>query len=177
MNELKILFAGSMGAGKTTAIRAISDFDPISTEVSNTDTAGHAKESTTVGLDYGECRLGEDAVLRLYGTPGQERFGFMWDILGDGAFGLIVLADNSRPHPLEDIDRYLDGFAAHVPERRIVVGVGRTEQAPRPTLEQYCRHLAARGINVPVLSVDVRRGADVRLLLDVLVSMIEVDHA
>jgi len=174
--EVKIVFAGCMGAGKTTAIRAVSDFDPISTEAHNNDTASNAKATTTVALDYGECSLGHDAVMRLYGTPGQDRFDFMWEIAADGAFGVVILTDNTQPDALAQLDRYLDVFLKHVPPRRIVVGVGRTEQAPKPTVPQYCEHLAQRGLQVPVLAVDVRRTGDVRLLLDVLISMAEVDH-
>lgn len=174
--ELKVVFAGSMGAGKTTAIRTISEIETISTDVPNNDLAAHSKETTTVGLDYGEASLGDNAVLRMYGTPGQERFRFMWDILGEGAFGVIVLVDNSQPDPLAGMDTYLDVFLRHVPAWRIVVGVGRTEMYPTPTIADFCDHIARRGVSLPVLSVDVRRAADVRLLLTVLVNNVEVDH-
>src|SRR5262245_30126910 len=80
-DELKIVFAGPMGAGKTTAICAISDVPPVSTEVRNTDQRVCAKEATTVALDFGQLRLEDGTVVMLYGTPGQERFSFMWDIL------------------------------------------------------------------------------------------------
>lgn len=124
--DLKIVFTGPMGAGKTTAIRAISDGEVLSTDVPITGGAELSmpgKTMTTVGLDYGECRLGDQWVLKLFGTPGQERFRFMWDILGAGAFGLIVLADNSQPDPVGEVARYLKAFAPHVPARRTVVGV------------------------------------------------------
>jgi signal recognition particle receptor subunit beta len=174
--ELKIVFTGSTGAGKTTAIRGISERSTLSTEVPITGGGTEAKRLTTVGFDYGECQLDEALKLHLYGTPGQERFRFMWDILGAGAFGLVVLADNTQPDPIADVEAYLRAFAAHVPARRTVVGVGRLADRPLPGVEDYCDRLARAGFDVPVLEVDVRRAQDVRLLLSVLVSMAEVEH-
>ena len=173
---LKIVFAGSMGAGKTTAIRAISDGDTLSTEVPISDAPIGGKLSTTVGFDYGESRIDDGLTLRLFGTPGQERFRFMWDILGTGAFGLVLLADNSRPDPIGDVEHYLDAFLPHVPPRRLVGGVGRTDEHPSPSVDEFCDRLRRRALSLPVIEVDVRRPEDVRLLLSVLVSMAEVEH-
>lgn len=175
--ELKIVFTGPMGAGKTTAIRALGDDGTLSTEVPISDgTATADKQLTTVGFDYGVCRLDEGVSLRLFGTPGQERFRFMWDILAQGAFGLVVLVDDSRPDAIGELLRYLRAFAGRVPQRRTVVGVGRLVAAPGIRLQQYNALLAGAGFQVPVLDVDVRRADDVRLLLSVLVSMAEVNH-
>lgn len=178
--DLKIVFTGSMGAGKTTAIQAISDGQALSTDVPITgwsELPMPGKTMTTVGLDYGECQMdGGQWKLKLFGTPGQERFRFMWDILGAGAFGLIVLADNSQGDPIGEVARYLQAFAPHVPARRTVVGVGRLDTHPSPGIADYCEQLGALGYNPPVLEVDVRRDADVRLLLSVLVSMAEIEH-
>lgn len=175
--DLKVVFTGPMGAGKTTAIRAISDSAALSTDVPISGTEAMAgKTMTTVGLDYGECSIDGQWVFKLFGTPGQDRFRFMWDILGAGAFGLIVLVDNSRPDPIGDVEFYLEAFAHHIPARRTVVGVGRTDTHAAPDIDEYCRRLAEKGLHPPVLEVDVRRDADVRLLLSVLVSMAEVEH-
>ncbi len=173
---LKVVFSGPMGAGKTTAIRAISDGGTLSTEVPISGEAMGDKVSTTVGLDHGECRLDDGVTLKLFGTPGQERFSFMWPILGAGAFGVIVLVDNSQPDPVAAVAHYLQAFAPHVGPRRMVVGVGRLDSHPQPDLDTYCTRLAEAGFAVPVIDVDVRRAADVRLLLSVLVSMAEVEH-
>jgi signal recognition particle receptor subunit beta len=177
VQQLKVVFTGPMGAGKTTAIRAISDVSALSTEVpiSGAEAIG-GKTMTTVGLDYGECHIADQWVLKLFGTPGQERFRFMWDILGTGAFGLIVLADNSHSDPIGEVVRYLQAFAPHVPPRRTVVGIGRLDTHPSPRIEDYCERLESLGMNPAVLEVDVRREDDVRLLLSVLVSMAEVEY-
>ena len=74
--EYKLVFAGSMGAGKTTAIGAISEIPPVRTDVANSDLATFAKATTTAAMDYGEVTLDGGDKLRLYGTPGQARFDF-----------------------------------------------------------------------------------------------------
>lgn len=173
--ELKIVFTGTVGAGKTTAISAISEKLTLSTEVPMSEGATEHKNQTTVGFDYGEFDMGEGSLLRLYGTPGQERFRFMWDILAQGAFGLIVLADHLRPDPVADVITYLQAFSPHFPQRRMVVGVGRLAQRPAIGIDQYSNRLTAAGFNVPVLEADARKAEDVRLLLSILVSMAEVD--
>jgi uncharacterized protein len=174
--ELKIVFAGTMGAGKTTAIRAISSSPTLSTEVPITGHVEGEKHETTVGFDHGVCELGEGMRLSLFGTPGQARFDYMWPVLSRNAFGLVVLADNRRPDPVADVQSYLRAFEPHFPTRRMVVGVGRTDTAGGPTIDDYCASLSKAGFDVPVLEVDVRRSEDVRLLLSVLVSMAEVEH-
>lgn len=173
MSEHKIVFTGTMGAGKTTAIAAISEIAPIVTDVKNSDETLH-KERTTVAFDYGEISLENGEKLRLYGTPGQARFSFMWRITGRGALGLIVLIDNSRPDPLSDFGVYLDGFAEAIDAGiHVVVGVGRTETHQSPGLDQFAEALRARGRIAPVLPVDVRKKEDVLLLIDVLLMQLE----
>lgn len=175
--EYKILFTGTMGAGKTTAIAAVSQTKLVSTDVANTDRAAHAKATTTVGLDYGEVMIGDGAVLRLYGTPGQRRFRFMWEILAKGALGLIVLVDNSRPAPLEDMMMYLENFQSLVDKRAVVIGVGRTETHATPSLDDYYQCLSDHNLILPVLTVDVRQKEDVLTLFDVLFNILEVADA
>ena len=124
--EFKIVFTGPMGAGKTTAIAALSDVAPVRTEVENTDRMTHGKEFTTVGLDMGRITLAGGEVVHLYGTPGQARFRFMWDILGRGAAGVVILLDATEAGVLVQFDQFVDAFAPHVAHSAIVVGVGRT---------------------------------------------------
>jgi uncharacterized protein len=170
--EHKILFTGVAGAGKTTAISAVSEIPPMSTDVRNSDPS-LGKDTTTVGLDYGELTLEGGDKLRLYGTPGQARFDFMWQILARGALGLVVLVDNRRPDPLADLDVYLAGFEKLIEQTACVVAIGRTETHPTPDLEIYATHLQARGILCPVLPIDVRDAGQVMQLLELLMLQLE----
>lgn len=172
MKEYKLLITGTMGAGKTTAIRAISDVEPIVTDVANHDHAVE-KARTTVGLDYGMLSLDNGDRLRVFGTPGQARFDFLWKILVRNALGLIILTDNSRPDPLADLAMFLDGFADSLATLPCVIGVGRLETHPQPTLDDYADALEARGMVFPIIPVDVRERADVLTLIDVLLGQME----
>lgn len=172
MTEHKILFTGTMGAGKTTAIAAISDSPPVSTDVRNLDQS-NTKATTTVGLDFAELTLDNGEVLRLYGTPGQQRFDFMWTILAKGAMGLVILIDNSRDKPLDDLDIFLKGFDGLIRSTACVIGVGRTEQHHTPSVDQYADHLGKYGIHAPVIAVDVRVREDVLQLLDLLLLQLD----
>jgi signal recognition particle receptor subunit beta len=172
-SELKLLFAGPMGSGKTTAIRAISDAAPVSTEAVNVDKAAHSKAETTVGLDYGETRLASGERLRLYGLPGQSRFDFMWKIVARGALGAVVLADNSVPEAVEGLNPYLDAFDELARSASMVIGVGKLLEGPA-RIDDYASALRARGLCLPVFAVDVRRREDVLLLLEALLNQIEV---
>ena len=173
MSDHKILISGTTGAGKTTAIGAVSEIPPLSTDVRNTD-AMLGKDMTTVGLDYGELTLENGEKLRLYGTPGQKRFDFMWKILSRGALGLIILIDNRQSDPLGDLDMYLKGFKQLIDETACVVAVGRTGTHPQPDLEQFSNHLASHGVLCPVLSADVRDPVQVVQLLELLLLQLEM---
>jgi uncharacterized protein len=172
--EHKILFTGTTGAGKTTAIAAVSEIPPISTDVRNTDPA-LAKLMTTVGLDYGELSLDNGEKLRLYGTPGQQRFDFMWKILSKGALGLVLLIDNSQPQPLADLDRYLAGFADLIASTACVVAVGRLDTHPQPNLDTFAQHLQTRGVLCPVVATDVRQRQQVVEVLELLLLQLEAN--
>ena len=172
-HDPKIVFAGPMGAGKPTAICAISDIPPVSTEVANTDRAICAKESTTVALDYGQLTLEDGVVVRLYGTPGQQRFAFMWEILCQGSLGVILLIDGSTASALADLSAFVDQFRRVGPERPFVIGVGRVAADDWLTLERYGEVMDEHGIVAPIFGVDVRKRQDVLLLVETLISIFE----
>lgn len=171
-SEHKILFTGTVGAGKTTAIASISEVDPIRTEVRNTDPTVR-KLTTTVGLDYGEVTLDNGTRLRLYGTPGQKRFDFMWSILAQGALGLVILIDNRQPEALDDLSTYLEGFSGLIAQTACVIGVGRMASHPTPTLEDFSIRMQEHGVVCPVVAADAVNAEDVRRLLHLLLLQLE----
>lgn len=175
--EIKIVFTGPMGAGKTTAIAAISDTAPLSTDVRNEDRASFDKDTTTAALDFGQIVLDDGQVVRLYGTPGQQRFAFMWEILGEGALGVVLLLDATRVDALSDLDHYLASFRRQASLGCLVVGLGRTEGSGALQVADVQKRLRMERRALPVFSVDVRRREDVLLLMDALLSLIEVAPA
>jgi hypothetical protein len=96
-NAVKIVVTGPFGAGKTTLIRTISEITVLSTERGVSDHTRAHKSETTVAMDFGRITIDSELVLYLFGTPGQERFDFMWEILGGGMLGFVLLVDASRP--------------------------------------------------------------------------------
>ena len=125
-NAYKIIFTGPVGSGKSTEINSISDMPVISTEQLATDHVKDRKETTTVALDYGMIKLGDGENIHLYGTPGQERFNFMWDILIDNAIGIIILVDSANTDPLGDLSFFLKTFESFIGSNAVAVGITRT---------------------------------------------------
>ena len=172
--EIKILISGPRGAGKTTAIAAVSEVAPVKTEAVNSDLAQHSKTHTTVALDYGEVRLAGGDRLRLYGTPGQKRFNVMWQILAKGAFGVVILIDMTRPDPVADLVDYLQDFAEVIRNSSGVIGVGRSSENTLVTSTELYATLTGLGLMLPIFAVDIRKREDVLLLLEALFSQIEM---
>lgn len=172
--QIKLVFTGSVGAGKTTAIAAISEVPVVTTEAkpSEADVA-HRKGSTTVAMDYGEITLEDGGKVHLYGTPGQRRFDFMCHILCRGALGIIILIDNTLSDPLADLDYYLNLNAEFLGKGMAVIGVTHYDLNERPSIEDYCHCLRERGESWPVVRADARRGGDVVLLVETLLASLE----
>ncbi|MCU7845207.1 MAG: ATP/GTP-binding protein [Candidatus Thiodiazotropha sp. (ex Monitilora ramsayi)] len=168
MNDFKIIFSGPVGAGKTTAIGAISDIDPVTTDEQATDMTKVQKPGTTVAMDYGQITLDESEKIHLYGTPGQERFNFMWDILTQGGIGLVLLLNNTRPDPFRDMHFFLNAFQAFIASSKVVIGVTQMDLSRTPTIEDYHLQLENSGTKVPIFDVDARDKRDVSLLVEAL---------
>jgi hypothetical protein len=169
----KIIFTGPVGAGKTTAIASISDIEPIRTDEHASDMTQKRKSNTTVAMDYGMIRLGPKEKVHLYGTPGQERFDFMWDILTKGGIGLVLLLDNTRPTPFEDMRFYIKAFKEFIESTRLVIGVTQMDARATPTIDEYVRQLAELDVSAPVFEVDARQRADVSTLIEALLLQID----
>ena len=107
---VKIVVTGPFAAGKTTLIRTISEITVLSTERGITDDTRSRKAETTVAMDFGRITIDRELVLYLFGTPGQDRFDFMWEILGEGMLGYVLLVDASRPETLTEAQHILDAF-------------------------------------------------------------------
>ena len=173
--EHTILFAGPMGAGKTTAIRTLSDIEVVSTEAANSDRAQSDKATTTVALDYGEISINDEEKLRLYGLPGQRRFEFMWRILRERAEGLVLLVHIDAQDAVASVREFIIEFFDLVERGGVVVGVTRSDLAPGPTVTDFTDALEAQhpDLMVPVLLVDPRDRGHMELLLMTLVANLE----
>lgn len=112
MQTVKLVVAGALASGKSEFIKTISETDVVSTERKSTDEASLLKKETTVALDFGRIVVGNDLVLHLFGTPGQKRFDFMWEMLSQGMLGLVVLVDSTRPDTFRETSRIIEFFAA-----------------------------------------------------------------
>ncbi|MGY6277122.1 GTP-binding protein [Methylomonas sp. MgM2] len=167
MSQYKIIFTGPVGAGKTTAISSISDSPLVKTEASASDMTKNRKSSTTVAMDYGVMNLDGGEKIHLYGTPGQERFDFMWDILTTGGIGLILLLDNTRADPFQDMRFFLEAFDKFIKSTAVAIGVTQMDLSNHPTIADYHQQLRAMGVKMkpPVFAVDAREYNDVSLLV------------
>jgi small GTP-binding protein len=120
MQTVKIVVTGPFNSGKTEFIRSVSEIDVVSTERKISSEMEKVKETTTVAMDFGRITVDEDLVLYLFGTPGQRRFDFMWEILSEGMLGFIVMVDSTRPETFREARSILETFRAYAPTPYVV---------------------------------------------------------
>lgn len=169
----KIVFAGPVGSGKTTAIQTLSDIEVVRTEARASDEVARLKPTTTVAMDYGLMRLGNGDSVRLYGTPGQKRFDFMWEILTENALGLVLLIDASAGDPLADLTTYLGEFRDFIDCTAVVVGVTHTDGGGWNVRGELIARMQQLGIAPCVMETDARQRPDMAMLVKSLIYSID----
>lgn len=160
----KLVFVGHVGAGKTTAIAAICDGAPVSTEMPMEQVQGD-KHTSTMALDYASVELADGELLHVYGVPGQRYLDFMWPIVCEGAIGIVILANAAEPEAGVDLADMLEEFSRLAPQASFVVGVTHADQVPGFALAGFRARLQERGYSPPVLQVDARDPAQVEILV------------
>src|SRR3972149_2975755 len=120
MQTVKMVVTGPYSSGKTQFIGTISEIDVVKTERKITTEAEKVKESTTVAMDFGRITVDAELVLYLFGTPGQKRFDFMWEILSEGMLGFVVMVDSTIPETFRDAKSFLETFRAYAPTPYVV---------------------------------------------------------
>jgi small GTP-binding protein len=169
---VKIVVTGPFSAGKTTLIRTISEITVLSTEKDISDHTRSRKAETTVAMDFGRITIDRDLVLYLFGTPGQDRFDFMWEILGEGMLGYVLLLDATRKDSLDEAVGILAAFRkmARVP---FVVALNRAPGL-EPADEERVREVLELDEKVPVVPCDATQRESVKaVLLALLYSVVD----
>ena len=160
---VKIVVTGPFAAGKTTLIRTISEITVLSTEKDITDETKSRKSETTVAMDFGRITIDHDLILYLFGTPGQDRFDFMWEILGEGMLGYVLLVDADRPDSVEEAVGILAAFRKMAPVP-YVVALNRSS-ALEPADEERLRTALDLAAEVPIVPCDATDRESVKSVL------------
>ncbi|RBP51167.1 GTP-binding protein [Arenicella xantha] len=158
MSYKKLAIIGEVGSGKTQLVQTLSEINPLQTEVESSIDIG--KQFTTVGIDYGRISLSDDAALGLYGVPGQERYSFLWDMVNESLWGLVLLVTLDESPDLDQLDRLLTFFDPANRNTSVVAAITHSENANAKELHalgvEMRSALQGHGVNAPVLHIDAR---------------------
>ena len=169
---LKVVVTGPFGAGKTSLISTISEIDVLSTEKGVSDRPAASKPKTTVAMDFGRLTVADDLALYLFGTPGQKRFDFMWEILAEGMLGFVVMVDADRPDATDEAAEILRFFreTASVP---FVVAVNKWQHDAAAAVAATRSRLGL-GSDTRVVACDARDKESVKgVLLELLYAVLD----
>ena len=175
MQTVKMVITGPFSSGKTEFIKSISEIEVVSTEspIAKDSPEAMEKANTTVAMDFGRITVDDDLVLYLFGTPGQRRFDFMWEILAEGMLGFVVMVDSSKPETFREARSILETFRAYAPTPYVVAANKQDhEDAWKP--EDLRIALRIEHENVKMLSCDAKNKESVKeVLLELLYSILE----
>lgn len=165
MESYKVIFTGPVGAGKTSAVKTVTDHHPVLTDAIASDITSQRKPTTTVAMDYGVLRLDDTKQVHVYGTPGQDRFDFMRDILIKGGNGLIILLDNSRNNPYRDLKYYAAAFSNFIRQGNTIIGITHSDKPGPVSIDAYRQWAIDLNITSHVFPVDARNKQDMLFLI------------
>ena len=172
MQTVKMVVTGPFSAGKTQFIRSISEIDVVATERKISSDSERIKDETTVAMDFGRITVDEELVLYLFGTPGQKRFDFMWEILSEGMLGFVVLIDSARPETFREAKRILEVFRGYSPTPYVVAANKQDQEDAWSPDDLRIALKIDRDIKVlPLVATDKESVKDV--LLELLYSILE----
>jgi len=172
MQTVKMVVTGPFSSGKTEFIQTISEIDVVATERKITSRAERIKDKTTVAMDFGRITVDDELVLYLFGTPGQRRFDFMWEVLSEGMLGFVVLLDSVRPETFREAREILDTFRAYAPVPYIVAANKQDmEDAWDPEDLRIALRISQSTKMVPCVATD--RESVKQVLLELLYSILD----
>jgi signal recognition particle receptor subunit beta len=163
MQSVKVVVTGPFNAGKTTFIKAVSEITVLSTERKVSEAGGEDGGETTVAMDFGRITISDDVVLYLFGTPGQERFSFMWETLSEGMLGFVLLVDATDNEALGDAKSMI-GFFSEMADVPFVVAANKVGEDDTGTME-YVRSQLALDPGIPMFACDSREKESVKSVL------------
>ena len=169
---VKMVVTGPFSSGKTQFIQTISEIEVVATERKISSDVEKIKNATTVAMDFGRSTVDEELVLYLFGTPGQKRFDFMWEILSEGMLGFIVMVDSTRPETFREARSILETFRAYAPTP-YVVAANKQDREDAWDIEdmRHALRLDAKTKLLPCVATD--RNMVKSTLLELLYSILE----